>query len=444
MTDIPTKDALAMLRQCRSIDGAVELLIKQSRNRQWSLAAGVMETATGQEHGCALRVVLRDGRSSLVTMVRPGDAGLAHAVERAHQLAGAAHPDPHLTLPGPPPENTSPMVDGTGPATLSGEEAARALLERLQVPETRTARVAKAWLHHAEVSTELANTLGFAGSHRCSMTILGVLLAGSGADPLVHEELFTGSRAPDARRFLDTALARASALFGSGTEAPGSPGTLVLTPEAAAPLLAALGSRFVPRPDMGTVPVLPTPGTRVARAGITLVDDGRHPGGPRSAPFDGEGTTSVSTVLVQDGILQTLVHDRRSASLAGTVSTGNAVRDSYRQWPAPGLTTLALLPRPDLSEDDLLGDITRGLCAVDAAPPDPDRLEAGIFSIRFRGRLIRGGRLRSPARPVIFRIPVNDLLPSLRAAAGRPRLIALDGGVNTPLLRLDGVRLESC
>ncbi len=182
----------------------------------------------------------------------------------------------------------------------------------------------------------------------------------------------------------------------------------------------------------------------MAPAGITLADDGRHPGGPRSAPFDGEGTATDTTVLVRDGILQSLVHDRRSASRSGTRSTGNAVRDSYRQGPAPGLTTLVLHPRPDLTEDDLLGDISRGLYAVVAAPPDPDRLEAGIFSIRFRGRLINRGRLLSPTGPVAFRLPLDDLLPRLRAAAGRPRLIALDGGVETPLLRLDGVRLDSC
>jgi len=445
-------EALPLLTRWRCSGREAELLLKQSVTRQWSLADGVFQTADGRERGGAVRVVLQDGRGSLVTTAVPSADGLPSLLEQAALLAGQAAPDPHQTLAPEPPQSvdSSSFTTFQGPPPeLPGAGTVQNLLNRLMDQGRRLApngiRFLRVWIRQGEVVTELSNTRGFTGHHRSGLLSLGLLLAdpGGGTEPLLHEEPFTAGVDPDTNRFLETALARAGGLFGPVASSPVSTGTLVLTPEAAAPLLLALASRFVPAPHRANEDRLPPIGTRVAASGITLVDDGRHPRGLRSAPFDGEGTVSGTTVLVRDGILQSMVHDRRSASRAGTPSTGNAVRDSYREWPAPGLTTLVLRAHPDLGEDDLLGDTRRGFFAVEASPPDPDRLETGLLSVRLRGRLIRNGRLHTPAAPVRLQLPLDDLLPRLAAAAGQAKLIALDGCVETPLVRLDGVRLES-
>lgn len=446
-------EALPLLTRWRRPGREAELLLKQSVTRQWNLANGVFQTADGRERGGAVRVVLQDGRGSLVTTTAPVADGLPALLEQAALLAGQAAPDPHHTLPPAPPQSAggSSFTTHQGPPPeLPGAETVQSLLNRLMDRGRRLApdgiRFLRAWIRQGEVVTELANTRGFTGHHRSGLFILGLLLAdaGGGTEPLLHEEPFTAGEDPDTDRFLEAALARAAGLFGPMASSPAATGTLVLAPEAAAPLLLALASRFVPTLRR-TNEDRPLPvGTRVASGGITLVDDGLHPRGLRSAPFDGEGTVSGTTVLVRDGIFQTLVHDRRSASRAGIRSTGNAVRDSYRECPAPGLTTLVLRAQPDLGEDDLLSDTRRGFFAVKASPPDPDRLEAGLLSVRLRGQLIRDGRLHTPAAPVRLQLPLDDLLPRLAAAAGRPKLIALDGCVETPLVRVDGVQLEPC
>jgi len=445
-------EALPLLTRWRRSGREAELLLKQSVTRLWSLANGVFQTADGRERGGAVRVVLQDGRGSLVTITAPRADGLPSLLEQAAFLAWQAAPDPHLTLAPAPPQSvdSSSVTTFQGPPPeLPGAETVQDLLNLLMDQGRRLAPngigFLRACIRQGEVVTELANTRGFTGRHRSGLLSLGLLLAdaGGGTEPLLHEEQFTAGEDPDTNRFLETALARTGGLFGPVVSCPASTGTLVLTPEAAAPLLLALASCFVPTPRRTNEDRLPPIGSRVAANGITLVDDGLHPRGLRSAPFDGEGTVSGTTVLVRDGIFQTMVHDRRSASRSGTSSTGNAVRDSYRQWPAPGLTTLVLRPQPDLGEDNLLSDTRRGFFAVEASPPDPDRLEAGLLSVRLRGRLIRNGRLHTPAAPVRLQLPIDDLLPRIVAAAGRPKLIALDGCVETPLVRLDGVRLES-
>lgn len=446
-------DVMPLLRRQPTSGQGVELFLKQTVNRQWSLAGGQFQTEDGREQGGAIRVVLPDGRSSLVTITRPCPAQLPLYLDQAVEQAGHAAPDPHLILAGPPQERSGdpPFCTYQGPPPVLGEAAeTQNLLVRVLETGNRLAgtgaRFRRAWINQGELVTELANTSGFVGHQRSGWFSLGLLLAGESGEtePLIHEQLFTCGQEPDTDRFIEDALTRATGLFGALAGTGKEPQSLVLTPEAAAPMLLALGSRFVASPCGSTPTKTPAPGTRVARDEICLLDDGRHPGGLRSGPFDGEGTETRTTILVRDGIFQTMVHDCRTASRFGTVSTGNGVRDSYRQWPAPGLTTLVLRTRPGRSREDLLGTIPSGYYAVDAAPPDPDRLEAGLLSIRLRGRLIRHGRLHSPASPVRLRVPLDRLLPLLAGTAGRPKLVALDGCVESPLVRLDDVKLESC
>ncbi len=446
MTALHMADALPLLGLWRQTDGGAELLLKQSLTRRWSLERGVFQTSKGRERGGAARVVMHDGRSGLVTAAVPTVTGLKRDLEQALLLARDSAPDPHLTLPGAHPGQDAlpPCAAVPSPSGQLGPDTAKDLLQHLQRSGSPAISILKCWVTQGAVVTELANTAGVIGCHQCDLMSLGVLLAGNHGEPLVHQELFSGSAMLDPRHFLETALSRAAGVFGSPAQASGFRSVLVLTPEAAAPLLAAIGSCFVPAPGQTAAPLPAAPGVRVAQPGITLVDNGLHPGGLRNAAFDGEGTPSRSTILVRDGIMKSLVHDRRSGSLAGTASTGNAVRDSYRQWPVPGLTTLVLRPLAGLGADDLIGDVSRGLYAIDAAPPDSDRLEAGLFSIRLRGRLIHDGRLRSPADAVRFQLPLSELLPRLSAAAGRPRMAVLDGCVETPMIRMDGVRLEPC
>jgi PmbA protein len=65
-------------------------------------------------------------------------------------------------------------------------------------------------------------------------------------------------------------------------------------------------------------------GEQVAAPAVNLADS---PQSPRTLPraFDAEGTPKRPLPLIQDGVARNVVHDRYSAALAGTESTGHAV-----------------------------------------------------------------------------------------------------------------------
>lgn len=432
--------AQALVHRWPPVDGCAELFIKYGEYHRRELKTGAPPgLEQGRELGAASRVVLPDGRCGLVASAAPTPDSLSGDLDKAHHLARIASPVPGFSLPGAaagqrtwssalPPTAESATI-GTGGASM---------LRELMRRGNSALTVRGAWMRRGTVVTSLVNSAGFSGRYRMEVTTLGIMLHGAGRDLLAHEESRSGDPPLPAALFR-RACSRARHLSGTPSPAPGPFTSLVLSPEAAAPLLLAAAARFVSAGGGATRQHAPRPGTRVASPAVTLEDLGRCPGSLQDGPFDGEGTPCGRTVLVRDGRFENAVHDRWSAAAAGVASSGNAIRDSYRQWPRPGLNTLAFRARPGLDEEDLACDISRGLYVVLAGPPDEDRISAGIFDGVLYGRWIIDGLLGPPARPIRFQHPLEDLLHRVSAAAGRPRLVHLDGPVLSPAIRLDGI-----
>lgn len=74
------------------------------------------------------------------------------------------------------------------------------------------------------------------------------------------------------------------------------------------------------------------PGTAQFDPMVTLVDDPLNGSGP---PFDVEGTRRAALTLVDAGVTAAVAHDRRTAALAGTTSTGHAVPGGAAWGPVP-------------------------------------------------------------------------------------------------------------
>ena len=65
-----------------------------------------------------------------------------------------------------------------------------------------------------------------------------------------------------------------------------------------------------------------------------------------SINVDDEGTVAGKTMLVEDGVLTTYLHDRISAKHYGVKPTGNGRRESYRYSPMPRMRSTYMLPGP--------------------------------------------------------------------------------------------------
>jgi PmbA protein len=100
-------------------------------------------------------------------------------------------------------------------------------------------------------------------------------------------------------------------------------------------------------------------GEQIAAPAVNLADS---PSSPRTLPrsFDAEGTPKRPLPLIQDGVARGVVHDRRSAALAGVESTGHATAPGGD--PAgPRPVNLVLAGGGAASPEELCKPIERGV-----------------------------------------------------------------------------------
>ena len=84
-------------------------------------------------------------------------------------------------------------------------------------------------------------------------------------------------------------------------------------------------------------------GQAIAHPSVTVVDDGRKPGGFASRPYDGEGVATRRTVVIEKGVLQSYLLNTYAARKLGLRSTGNASRGLAG---APGISSSNLYLEP--------------------------------------------------------------------------------------------------
>ncbi|MEC8023792.1 MAG: metallopeptidase TldD-related protein [Myxococcota bacterium] len=140
-------------------------------------------------------------------------------------------------------------------------------------------------------------------------------------------------------------------------------------------------------------------GQRIAPKNVTIVDDGTNANLRGSINTDDEGEDSQRTVLVENGILRTFMHDRISAQHFGVEPTGNGRRQSFRHIPLPRMRNTYLLgghtPR-----DEIVASVEFGIFA-DHFTNGQVNIGQGDFTFYIKnGWLIEGGKLTRPIKDV--------------------------------------------
>lgn len=132
---------------------------------------------------------------------------------------------------------------------------------------------------------------------------------------------------------------------------------VVLAPEAVATIALFLGFYGFNGRAYNEGQSFAAPGETQFDDSVSLADD---PSGESAlgASFDLEGTPKTHQLLVDRGVTTMLVHDRRSARRAGTVSTGHGWTESSKYGPIPG--HLVVSPG-SASVDELISGVDRGV-----------------------------------------------------------------------------------
>ena len=140
-------------------------------------------------------------------------------------------------------------------------------------------------------------------------------------------------------------------------------------------------------------------GQRIAPPGVTVVDDGTIPKARGSVNTDDEGNPTERTVLIEDGILRSYLHDEISARHYKVNPTGNGRRESFRHVVLPRMRITYMDPGP-YSPEEIIASTKRGIYCSTFANGQV-QIGAGDFSFYVRqGFLIEDGKLTAPIKDV--------------------------------------------
>jgi TldD protein len=136
-------------------------------------------------------------------------------------------------------------------------------------------------------------------------------------------------------------------------------------------------------------------GEQLAPNFVNAYDDGRKPGEWGTDGIDDEGMPTQQIPILQDGVLGSFLHDRRSAQKDGVVSTGNGRRESFRHLPVPRMTNTYFAPG-DEQVADLIEAAGTGLYAVSFGGGQVEPATGDFVFGVSEGYLIENGRVTSP------------------------------------------------
>jgi TldD protein len=140
-------------------------------------------------------------------------------------------------------------------------------------------------------------------------------------------------------------------------------------------------------------------GKKVAEPFITIVDDGTIPGLPGSINVDDEGTPGQRTVLVENGILKSYMHDRISARHYKVSPTGNGRRESYQHYVQPRMRNTVMLAGSATSED-IIRAAQKGIYVQNVSNGEVNIGEGDFAFYVSQGRMIEAGKLTAPIKDI--------------------------------------------
>ncbi|CCO08897.1 Peptidase U62 modulator of DNA gyrase [Desulforamulus hydrothermalis Lam5 = DSM 18033] len=395
------------------------------------------------DRGLGLRII-NHGRVGFAYTTELNESGLARVVSQALANSAIAEPDQFYTLPeitGTYPELAiydpairAATVEHKIDLALAMERAAKAFDARIKVIES-------AAYQDAEVAVSVVNSLGLQAWYKSAYCGLYLsLVAGEGEDSQTGFAMKYSLQLADLDpAFIGRQAAERAVRMLGAKPVNSQRATVVLDPYVAAGFLGLLAPALSGEAvQKGRSLFAGKVGQKVASPPVTVVDDGRLPGGIAAAPFDGEGVPTAETVLIKDGVLQGFLHNTYTAAREGVRSTGNGVRGSFKSTPEVGTTNFFIRPG-QVSSEQIIKDVERGLYVTEVLGMHTANPISGDFSLGAAGLWIENGQFTRPVRGVAIAGNIMDLLGSVDAVGND---LEFFGGKGSPTLRIASMALS--
>ena len=140
-------------------------------------------------------------------------------------------------------------------------------------------------------------------------------------------------------------------------------------------------------------------GKQVAEPFVTIIDDATNLKMAGSLNVDDEGTPGQKTVLVENGILTSYMHDKISAAFYNVKPTGNGRRESYQHYIQPRMRNTYMLSGP-MTPEDVIKSAEKGIYVEDVSNGQVKIGEGDFAFYVSKGRMIENGRLTAPIKDV--------------------------------------------
>lgn len=416
----------------------VEVFAKKGRSRRLETTPFTETSVFSQEQGWAVRA--GDPRRSFF------------ALGTGEPSPDWPWPDPTgrpIRLPEPEPAAAAPWTEPSDfEAPLVGEREGLKLLESLGkelASELPGARLLRAALEDGSSESELVNSRGLRARFRSRVATLYLEAAGPGR-PAASASVYLAAR--EARRFHPPALARRLAdrlaVTAQGAPPDRDRGEFLLAPPVVARLLCGLLPLLVgPRAGVLVAGLRDRRG-RIGSDALTLIDNGRLPGGALEAPVDGEGMPTREVALVEEGVFrQSLLTWWQSESHPGAgAPSGCMRRPGWRDLPMPGPTHLYLRPDPRIPVASLLGSMSHGYYLIDVTGGGSFDLAGGTFALPVCGFAVEGGRASAPVSRAWLCGGITDLLQGIAGVGRDLNFLPLGGMIGAPTVLVTGLELR--
>jgi TldD protein len=138
-------------------------------------------------------------------------------------------------------------------------------------------------------------------------------------------------------------------------------------------------------------------GQKVAEDFVKIVDDGTLKGKRGAINFDDEGNPTEKTVIVNNGVLSSYLHDRISSKYYKVNPTGNGRRQDFRNIPIPRMRCTYMENGPHKKEE-IIASVKNGVYVVSFSNGEVNIGQGDFtFFVKF-GYLIENGKLTKPVK----------------------------------------------
>jgi predicted Zn-dependent protease len=435
--------ALDLAATALGVGGAdgVEVLLTRDDTALTRFAESRIHQNTARVDGEArVRVVVDGARVGVVATNDLTTDGVRRAAAAAVEAARVTPPDPAFPGLAPKAEYGTAGEDDDG--TAHATPAERAALVATMLGHLGADMVAAGTAETGRREQAVVNSNGVAGYHASTRAALTCLVSGTDSTGWAEDTAgAVGTLSADA--VAARAVGKVAAGAAPRDVAPGD-WQVVLEPTAVGTLVEwlcwlAFGGRELVE---GRSAISGRLGERVCSPSLTLVDDPLAPG-MLGSPFDAEGTPKRALPLLTDGVAANAAHDRMSARLAGTESTGHA-------FPAPnpdgGFPANPSLRPGEASLDDLVAGCGRALLVTRFHYTNPvHALSTTLTGMTRDGTfLVEDGRVVGGVRNLRFTQSILAALSTVEAVGRETALGSEFGGsVRVPALRLGSFHFSS-